>query len=270
MILIKMNPRREDHSINQLQSLHANLGRRIPKAPSQLPGDDADDVDFGDHHQAMRMNTASEDLKTIMGWESKALTDTFRPLAMSSIVDETKMQITDTTSTDVCQEKLQFPSAVIQIQARNQFSSATSMPAGVLRSRWGDMVFAPPTTTSESAPSSSSVSSDKDNVSSSSSSLKIGHDGTIRVPSGSGYRVMTPFPWRLHEILEEVEKKKLEHIVSWLPDGSGFQVHCQDTFSDVIIPMFFRHSRYKSFQRQLYLYGFRSMETQSLTRGRLT
>mmetsp|Transcript_19946 Transcript_19946/g.35073 ORF Transcript_19946/g.35073 Transcript_19946/m.35073 type:complete len:358 (+) Transcript_19946:116-1189(+) len=92
-------------------------------------------------------------------------------------------------------------------------------------------------------------------------------DGTIRVPSGSGYRIMTPFPWRLHEILEEVEKKKLDWIVSWLPDGKGFQVHCQNSFSEVIIPMFFRHSRYKSFQRQLYLYGFRSLETQSMARG---
>jgi hypothetical protein len=92
-------------------------------------------------------------------------------------------------------------------------------------------------------------------------------DGTIRVPSGSGYRIMTPFPWRLHEILEEVEHKKLDWIVSWLPDGRGFQVHCQKSFSDKIIPMFFRHSRYKSFQRQLYLYGFRSLETHSLQRG---
>jgi hypothetical protein len=98
-------------------------------------------------------------------------------------------------------------------------------------------------------------------------SAKVNDDGTIRVPSGSGYRIMTPFPWRLHEILEEVEKKQLDWIVSWLPNGRGFQVHCQKNFSEVIIPMFFRHCRYKSFQRQLYLYGFRSLDTQNMSRG---
>jgi HSF-type DNA-binding len=98
-------------------------------------------------------------------------------------------------------------------------------------------------------------------------STKINEDGTIRVPSGSGYRVMTPFPWRLHEILEEVEQMKLDWIVSWLPNGRGFQVHCQNNFSEIIIPMFFRHCRYKSFQRQLYLYGFRSLDAQTMTRG---
>ncbi|KAG7366832.1 HSF-type DNA-binding protein [Nitzschia inconspicua] len=96
---------------------------------------------------------------------------------------------------------------------------------------------------------------------------EVNDDGTIRVPSGSGYRIMTPFPWRLHEILEEVEQKRLDWIVSWLPNGRGFQVHCQKNFSEIIIPMFFRHCRYKSFQRQLYLYGFRSLETQNMSRG---
>jgi hypothetical protein len=110
----------------------------------------------------------------------------------------------------------------------------------------------------------SSVGNNKNN---NDESLTPAADGTIRVPSGSGYRIMTPFPWRLHEILEEVEHKKLDWIVSWLPDGRGFQVHCQKSFSEKIIPMFFRHSRYKSFQRQLYLYGFRSLETHSLQRG---
>jgi len=84
-------------------------------------------------------------------------------------------------------------------------------------------------------------------------------DGTIRVASGSGFRKMKPFPWRLHEMLEEIEKKKLDWIVSWLPDGQSFQVHNQEAFSETIIPMYFRHTRYKSFQRQLYLYGFRCL-----------
>jgi hypothetical protein len=97
--------------------------------------------------------------------------------------------------------------------------------------------------------------------------VDVNDDGTIRVPSGSGFRIMTPFPWRLHEILEDVERKQLHWIASWLSNGRGFQVHCQKTFSEVILPMFFRHCRYKSFQRQLYLYGFRSLDTQNMSRG---
>lgn len=92
-------------------------------------------------------------------------------------------------------------------------------------------------------------------------------DGIIRVPSGSGYRIMTPFPWRLHEMLEEIEEKRLSWIVSWTPDGKAFQVHSPEQFTATIVPMYFRHKRYKSFQRQLYLYGFRSMQVNSVAKG---
>jgi hypothetical protein len=73
-------------------------------------------------------------------------------------------------------------------------------------------------------------------------------DGVIRVPSGSGYRMMTPFPWLLHEMLEDIEKKDLGWIVSWMPDGRAFQVHSAERFADTVLPTYFRHKRYKSFQ----------------------
>jgi hypothetical protein len=114
----------------------------------------------------------------------------------------------------------------------------------------------------------SSSSADRTTTKTPPGGTQVNNDGTIRVPSGSGFRIMVPFPWRLHEILEEVEEQELAWIVSWLPDGRGFRVHCQKSFSEIIIPMFFRHSRYKSFQRQLYLYGFRSLETQDVSRGK--
>jgi HSF-type DNA-binding len=72
--------------------------------------------------------------------------------------------------------------------------------------------------------------------------------GVIRVPSGSGFRIVTPFPWRLHEILEDIEVKELNWIVGWTPDGKAFQVLNQSRFEDTILPMYFRHNRYKSFQ----------------------
>ena len=92
------------------------------------------------------------------------------------------------------------------------------------------------------------------------------YDGTIRVQSGSGFRILTPFPWRLHEMLEDMEKTGQQWIVSWLPDGRSFQVHCPTQFVEVVSPKYFRHKRYKSFQRQLYLYGFKSVED-TVSRG---
>jgi hypothetical protein len=85
-------------------------------------------------------------------------------------------------------------------------------------------------------------------------------DGTIRVQSGSGFRIVTPFPWRLHKMLEDMEAKGLSWIVSWLPDGRSFQVHCSAKFVEMVSTDYFRHKRFKSFQRQLYLYGFKSLE----------
>ena len=92
-------------------------------------------------------------------------------------------------------------------------------------------------------------------------------DGTIRVQSGSGFRILTPFPWRLHEMLEDMEKTGQQWIVSWLPGGRSFQVHCPTQFVEVVSPKYFRHKRYKSFQRQLYLYGFKSVED-TVSRGK--
>jgi hypothetical protein len=87
-------------------------------------------------------------------------------------------------------------------------------------------------------------------------------DGSIRVVSGSGFRYVTPFPWRLHEMLEESSESSSEdsQIVSWLPDGKSFKVHDPQGFSKKIIPSWFKHKCYKSFQRQLHLYGFRRIQ----------
>ena len=43
--------------------------------------------------------------------------------------------------------------------------------------------------------------------------------------AGTPYSITMQFPWRLHELLEIVEKEGLEQIVSFLPDGCSFKVH---------------------------------------------
>lgn len=65
-----------------------------------------------------------------------------------------------------------------------------------------------------------------------------------------------PFLLKLHEMLDDVEKTGNDHIVSWLPHGKAFRVHKPKAFVQKIVPQYFKQSKYKSFQRQLYIYGF--------------
>jgi hypothetical protein len=48
--------------------------------------------------------------------------------------------------------------------------------------------------------------------------------------------VATPFPWRLHEMLEFVEKTEgLEHVVCWKPHGRAFAVLNKKIFVDMVM-----------------------------------
>jgi hypothetical protein len=76
-----------------------------------------------------------------------------------------------------------------------------------------------------------------------------------------------PFPRKLHELLETVEREGCESIISWLPDRQSFKVHDQKAFSDQILPRYFKLTKYKSFQRQLNIYGFERISDNSSNRG---
>jgi len=110
-------------------------------------------------------------------------------------------------------------------------------------------------TKTHQVPSSLSLSRTNDGEKTESDSSSTDCGGVIRVPSGSGFRIMTPFPWRLHEILEDIEKKGMDWIVGWTSDGKAFQVLDQERFEGTILPMYFRHSRYKSFQVSIYTFS---------------
>lgn len=65
------------------------------------------------------------------------------------------------------------------------------------------------------------------------------------------------FPYKLSEMLDMAERESFEHVVSWQPGGlQGFRVHDVNAFVKHIMPRFFNQTKYKSFQRQLNLYGF--------------
>lgn len=68
--------------------------------------------------------------------------------------------------------------------------------------------------------------------------------------AGIPYIVTKQFPWKLHEMLEQVEKDNMENIVSWVPSGRAFKVHRPDAFVEQIMKNHFQQTKYKSFQRQ--------------------
>jgi hypothetical protein len=68
--------------------------------------------------------------------------------------------------------------------------------------------------------------------------------------------VSTPFPWKLHEMLDSMARKQDDSIVCWQPHGRAFMVHDPKGFVTRIMPDYFNQTKYASFQRQLNLYGF--------------
>jgi hypothetical protein len=64
------------------------------------------------------------------------------------------------------------------------------------------------------------------------------------------------FPWILHRLLERTEQEHQQDIVAWMPSGNAFIVRKRDDFMKDILPMYFRQTKFKSFVRQLNLWGF--------------
>ena len=74
------------------------------------------------------------------------------------------------------------------------------------------------------------------------------------------------FPWKLHKMLEDAEEMGFDSIVSWLPGGKVFHVRDTINFETHILPQYFNQSHYKSFQRQLNIYGFHRL-SQGIAKG---
>jgi len=62
------------------------------------------------------------------------------------------------------------------------------------------------------------------------------------------------FPSKLHEILSNGD---FEHIVSWMPHGRSWKVHCRKEFVKKVAPQYFKHGKFESFTRQVNRWGFR-------------
>ncbi|KAK1732571.1 heat shock factor family protein [Skeletonema marinoi] len=64
------------------------------------------------------------------------------------------------------------------------------------------------------------------------------------------------FPFKLYEMLEYARASGYSSSISWLADGTGFVIHDKDAMMNDITPMFFNHTKFRSFTRQLNLWGF--------------
>lgn len=68
------------------------------------------------------------------------------------------------------------------------------------------------------------------------------------------------FPWKLHNLLDYAIRNNEEYIISWLPnDGRAFKIHNRDEFCSKYMKLFFKSTNYKSFHRNLNLWGFETV-----------
>lgn len=77
----------------------------------------------------------------------------------------------------------------------------------------------------------------------------------------------TPFPLKVYAMLEDAEAKGFEAIVSWQPQGKSFKIHCPEIFESSIMPKYFAQGKFKSFQRQLNIYGWKKVQFGPNKRG---
>ena len=50
---------------------------------------------------------------------------------------------------------------------------------------------------------------------------------------------------------------KYEDIISWMPDRKSFFIHEKEKLNDVLPSFYFQSTKYSSFIRKLYRWGFR-------------
>jgi hypothetical protein len=70
------------------------------------------------------------------------------------------------------------------------------------------------------------------------------------------------FPEKMMNLMKYVEEKnKIEKdfCVSWLPEGKAFVIYNIKEFTSSVIPKFFKASKFCSFTRKLYRWGFRQL-----------
>ncbi|EGZ24992.1 hypothetical protein PHYSODRAFT_285011 [Phytophthora sojae] len=66
-------------------------------------------------------------------------------------------------------------------------------------------------------------------------------------------REVAPFLKSLRRMLQD----ESDAVLRWTPDGRAFEIHDMDEMMARVLPKYFKHSKYTSFQRQLNYFNFR-------------
>jgi hypothetical protein len=69
------------------------------------------------------------------------------------------------------------------------------------------------------------------------------------------------FPYKLYEMLEYACDSEFSSSLSWSADGSCFIIHDKEVMMDDLAPMFFKQTKFRSFTRQLNIWGFVRSDT---------
>ena len=84
----------------------------------------------------------------------------------------------------------------------------------------------------------------------------------VAVYKAATYKAAAPkpavprFPARLMEMLSDEENTD---CISWMPHGRSFLIHDPYKFTDTVLPKYFKGTKFSSFTRKLYRWGFRQI-----------
>lgn len=78
------------------------------------------------------------------------------------------------------------------------------------------------------------------------------------------------FPQMVYKILEDATMNGNEGIVAWEDDGTSFRIFDQHAFNDTVLPNYSKKkTKFRSFQRQLNIYGFKMSKKTGVYRHQL-
>ena len=67
------------------------------------------------------------------------------------------------------------------------------------------------------------------------------------------------FPCKLYAMLEDAERCGFDHVIHWQSGGKSFKVSKPEIFANEIMAGYFAQTKFKSFQRQLNIYGWKKI-----------
>ena len=67
----------------------------------------------------------------------------------------------------------------------------------------------------------------------------------------------------LHKVYDMLSNESWSSIVAWSPEGTEFVILSMNEFAERVLPIYFKHSNFSSFIRQLNIYDFHKIHSSS-------